>query len=342
MSTIALVCKSCNELFEADSRFASTARYCSNRCKAEGRRIPMPSKSELEHLYITERLSIVSISHMLDVGQTTVKRWISFYEIQVRKTVIPSEEELINLYHVEKKTFKQIGEMFGCTNVNVRHCFAKYGIQSRSSSEAQRVSSGTDNVSDEELKEAYASGMSLQDIYANYKVSPHIVRDILISNDVDIRMGNAGIRNGMYGRTHSQESRDKIRQANYEQFSRPGARERHAEITADQIANGRTGKSYNKLEMKFASILKQSGLEYKMQYRLSKYSYDFYVPSLNTIIEIHGTYWHADPRFYPDRSNLNDTQKRNILNDDLKSKCALDNGYDLLVFWEHDIDMIEV
>src|SRR5690606_7794791 len=55
------------------------------------------------------------------------------------------------------------------------------------------------------------------------------------------------------------------------------------------------------------------------------------------VIEVQGTYWHADPRFY-DEKDLNDIQKSNLKNDQEKYKVYKENGYDVLYVWEYDIE----
>ncbi len=68
------------------------------------------------------------------------------------------------------------------------------------------------------------------------------------------------------------------------------------------------------------------------------YSYDFCRG--NKIIEIHGEYWHADPRKFKKEYYF---KKRNIYaidiweRDERKKQIAIDSGYDVLIVWERDI-----
>jgi very-short-patch-repair endonuclease len=146
-----------------------------------------------------------------------------------------------------------------------------------------------------------------------------------------------GERNGMFGRTHNAQSRQKIREANFIQFSDPAARERHGIITAIQIAEGRTGKTNNKLEQHFTKLLQSLHIKYQQSYRIGRSIYDFYLPDIHTLVECDGTFWHADPRTYPDRTKLSKVQQKNVENDARKNKLAEDKGFQLLRFWEHDI-----
>lgn len=191
------------------------------------------------------------------------------------------------------------------------------------------------------IVEMYKDGMNSTQIAPLFGCSSTVIVRVLRVAKVDLHRGKShpGAKNGMYGRTHTPEVREKIRQANRRQFSSDDARQRHAELTADQIAAGRTGKTNNLLEQKFAAILDRMGIVYQQQYRLSRYSYDFYAPAINALVEVHGTFWHADPRFYQ-ADNLSAIQYRNRANDQRKAECAEQHGYGLLVFWEYDIARI--
>jgi G:T-mismatch repair DNA endonuclease (very short patch repair protein) len=65
--------------------------------------------------------------------------------------------------------------------------------------------------------------------------------------------------------------------------------------------------------------------------------YDVYLPETDNYLEIHGGFWHADERLYPDRTQLRDVQRRNIQNDVFKAQLIADMGKRLYILWEHDI-----
>jgi very-short-patch-repair endonuclease len=64
--------------------------------------------------------------------------------------------------------------------------------------------------------------------------------------------------------------------------------------------------------------------------------YDFYLPDVNLIIEIDGSYFHSDPRLVKEE-NMNPMQKRNKRVDEYKDRWALMHGIPLIRFWEKDI-----
>ncbi len=185
----------------------------------------------------------------------------------------------------------------------------------------------------------YASGMSMQDVGDKHGMSRDTVRNRLIAAGVRPRHRAAhmsGPSNPTRGKGHTPEATAKMRAANLRQFSSAEARERHAILTCRQIAEGRTGKAFNRLEKKVAAILTSEGLEFTQQFRLGRFVYDFHVPATNTLVEAHGTFWHADPRFY-DHSSLSPIQARNVANDARKATQAKREGFALRIIWESDV-----
>jgi len=63
---------------------------------------------------------------------------------------------------------------------------------------------------------------------------------------------------------------------------------------------------------------------------------DFYLPHLNTVVECNGTYWHADPVQYPDRSKINETQREDLKRYERKVRYYRSRGINLIELWERD------
>jgi len=64
--------------------------------------------------------------------------------------------------------------------------------------------------------------------------------------------------------------------------------------------------------------------------------YDFYLPKINTLIEIDGDYFHANPLIYEGKK-LNKMQLRNQRNDKFKDTLAKGSGYKIERIWEYDL-----
>jgi very-short-patch-repair endonuclease len=115
--------------------------------------------------------------------------------------------------------------------------------------------------------------------------------------------------------------------------------EEHKKVMLETLARNRKEilkGNPSKLEYSFASILESLNVEFTHQYHVDGFEYDFYVPSINTLIEIDGDYWHANPIKYTE-DTLNNTQKKNLGLDKLKNQLAESKGYKLIRFWENDI-----
>nr|DAD60151.1 MAG TPA: Endonuclease [Bacteriophage sp.] len=91
------------------------------------------------------------------------------------------------------------------------------------------------------------------------------------------------------------------------------------------------------IEIKMESFLASENVDFIFQYRISHYKVDFFVPSLNLIIETDGDYWHCNPRIYKN-GPINDTQRDSIAKDKRKDEFLKSRGYTILRFWECDIN----
>jgi G:T-mismatch repair DNA endonuclease (very short patch repair protein)/predicted DNA-binding protein YlxM (UPF0122 family) len=303
-----------------------------------------PNKSTLEKHYIEDAIKMSDIAKMYGVPVRRVGKWLSSYGIKnPNKLIRPTKDELHHWYWVDRLTLPRIAERCGCTYANVRQWFLKLNIPIRSNSDAQKLSNGSDKFTKELFQQLYIDeNLSQARVAQRLGISQGSVQDWIVRFDIPVHSkANAGAHNGMYGRTHTDEVKQRLRESVAVQFSKPGAREHHAIKTCEQIKSGKTGKAYNKLETKFAAILDMMGVQYECQYRIGRFLFDFYVPYFNLLIEVHGTFWHADPRRYS-HLELTPIQQRNVSNDARKSERAIRDGFNLIIFWESDIDKIHL
>lgn len=86
-------------------------------------------------------------------------------------------------------------------------------------------------------------------------------------------------------------------------------------------------------------FLDSVGIDYERQLYLKdiKQYCDFFIPSRNTVIEVDGTFWHADPRFYPHGPSY-DVQKLKKEKDIVKDNFLKEKNISILRFWENDIN----
>lgn len=89
-------------------------------------------------------------------------------------------------------------------------------------------------------------------------------------------------------------------------------------------------------EREFKKLLQELQVEFEVQKIIQNKIYDFYIPSLNLLVEIDGDYYHANPETQ-DMENLNGLQKKIVRNDGYKNSLAEGLGYKLVRVWENDL-----
>jgi very-short-patch-repair endonuclease len=119
----------------------------------------------------------------------------------------------------------------------------------------------------------------------------------------------------------------------------------HSELTKNKMSDvaieriiSHDKQHSSQLELDFLYILKELNIEYtRFFYAKSiRAFYDVYIESHNTLIEVDGDFYHCNPIKFPEPKYI--TQKKNLIRDQEKNQWAIDNGYTILRFWEHDIN----
>ena len=94
----------------------------------------------------------------------------------------------------------------------------------------------------------------------------------------------------------------------------------------------RNKRGVSTLEDEFKKLLYELGVQFETQYKLKQYRCDFKIDNL--LIELQGTFWHADSRIYKDPKYT--LQKNAIRRDAAKKKLILKLGYKYAQIWEYD------
>jgi len=105
---------------------------------------------------------------------------------------------------------------------------------------------------------------------------------------------------------------------------------------AHATLKGLNGNCASKLEKRIYELVDDSNVE--QQLFLGKYAYDLYKKETKKIVEINGTYWHADPRVYQDlqQNLIHGTVQQIREKDEQKISYANSKGWDVLIIWELD------
>ena len=83
-----------------------------------------------------------------------------------------------------------------------------------------------------------------------------------------------------------------------------------------------------KLKVEFISQKLFQSKEYGRCY------YDFYIPGINTVVEVDGDYWHGNAKMYP---TLNEQQQKCKIRDQQKELVLKENNVILIRVWESDL-----
>jgi len=120
-------------------------------------------------------------------------------------------------------------------------------------------------------------------------------------------------------------------------------KERLRQATIKYIAHNVNGYHVSALENRVAQELTRFDIPYIRQFPIRNPQTGRYVAVIDFLIddkialEVNGTFWHADPRFYPD-GPIFDTQKRTANRYAVKSAILKSLGLPLIEVWESDLE----
>jgi very-short-patch-repair endonuclease len=92
----------------------------------------------------------------------------------------------------------------------------------------------------------------------------------------------------------------------------------------------------SKLEKLFEDLLVDLNIDFEPQYPVNGYLYDFYIKNKNLLIEVDGDWFHFNKKIHNKITSI--IQENTINNDKIKNHIAKKEGYNLIRFWEDDIN----
>lgn len=166
-----------------------------------------------------------------------------------------------------------------------------------------------------------------------------------LTKDTDSRLAEMG--NRMTGKPVSEKAKEKMRlarknsplKARHTTKHSPETVEKCRLKTAERWANG----SFNKvtsIHLKMREFLSSLDLvePFSEEYQVKYFSMDFAFPEHKIAIECQGTYFHIDPRVYPNGPKTA-MQRRNFGRDKAKRKvCCENEGWIIIEAWETEIN----
>jgi very-short-patch-repair endonuclease len=82
--------------------------------------------------------------------------------------------------------------------------------------------------------------------------------------------------------------------------------------------------------------LQENNIVFEFQYQIGRFVCDFAIPNLKIVIECDGDYWHSNPLIY-NLDSLDNRQIKKLELDKRKDLYLLENGWEILRFYETDI-----
>ena len=146
--------------------------------------------------------------------------------------------------------------------------------------------------------------------------------------------GQIGDDNQFYGKHHSDETKRVLAEhARQYMIDHP---EHVRKMIQKSLEKQRKGFK-SKIETAVQAELDKRGVKAKYSKILHrKYQFDFLIGD-SILLEVQGDYWHANPKFYPDKSKWTQDQIKKVELDERKRKYAEEYGYKIFYIWEDEV-----
>lgn len=102
------------------------------------------------------------------------------------------------------------------------------------------------------------------------------------------------------------------------------------------LENGSISKTNSECQQIVNNLLDELNIKYINEYNCKYYAIDNYLVDYNLMIEVMGTYWHSDPRFY---NEINYEMQNNQISQDKRKNTYIKNNHNIniLYLWEEDV-----
>lgn len=151
------------------------------------------------------------------------------------------------------------------------------------------------------------------------------------------RFYDEGGKAGMLGKTHSQETKEKLRKITRKMWA------------DGKFTYGDGSVMRSKLEKSLFERIKVAHPDAEHSHVLktddNAYVFDIYIPSKHTLIEVNGNYWHFNPKIYVAEhfdKHRNVTAQQIWERDATKLKTATEQGFAVVVVWEDEVKTFDV
>ncbi len=259
-----------------------------------------------------------------------------------------NEVDLRRMYHDEKLTHKQIAAYYGCSVHNIGRLIIKFGLTLSSSDKKGRweawnkgltkeTSEQLAKISEDRMADKnpmfggvpWNKGLTAETNETIRSISERRI-GMKFTDESRAKMSEQAKRlwketpetRGMSGRRHSEESKQKNREA-----------------TISRIRNGEFHKIFSKPHQKVAEYVMEIAIGYEIEAKSGAHRFDLGNIEQRKFIEVHGDYFHRNPDCeYIMKKPINKVQIQNAIYDEIKKMYVKSIRGQLLVLWENDIN----
>jgi len=333
-----------------------------------------PDRELVIQKYVVENKSLKEVGEYFGCSVTTISRYLDRYNIPRRNRYALYKERCHpphNKYDIKKeflleeyvkndKTIDKVAKEYGCAPSVICANLKAFGIKAKPKNSKKFLNL----IKKEELEKRYLDAESYEDLARYFGVSISTITKYLNYYNIPLR-GEFGIFNHRFGKkdpiskerlknqwkdpifrvkaliaprtVEAQAKNTLAKQAFWLSESSLKLREKRAVDGRVYYENhkehfveaGKKGQAscprISSVEIRFCKLLKQLGIDFVHQYKYKLGIADICVEP-NKIIEVYGDYWHNYP-------NGREKDKKQI-------KYLKDNGYEVLVVWEHELQDI--
>lgn len=314
--------------------------------------------------YHGEGLTVWEIGEILGCNGKTVCYWMKKHGIEARKSrsICNDEKWLREQYLGNLFTIRDIARLAGCSEKTVRSQVKRFGLKRAITPHCPAVIAKGREWLQERYKDAE---LPIWKIAKELGVGEATIRNYMLAWGIRIRKrGEKTLRMRKEAAKRSRErwkdkryrervtrairesaSRPEIRKAKSERMkalwgeksiATPEWRKRRSEVMKRNWREGNITlgmiQSPTSIEIKVAEVLDKLGIPHESQYipAGTSFIYDEFIPP-KTLIEIHGDYWHSE-----------EYNPQNVKRDRTKKAWALENRYQHIIIWEHEMKEIDI
>lgn len=170
-------------------------------------------------------------------------------------------------------------------------------------------------------KKAWNMGLT-KDSHESVKAVSRKLTGRTISPETKLKQSESAKKRTIHGHTghkHSEKTKEVLRQH-----------------TLRRIAEGKFPQTDTLPCRLVEQVLKDLQIQYIKEHIVEMWSFDFYLPEHDLLVEVDGDYFHSNPRSYPDGPKTK-TQKLNSYRDYKKNEYCTKHNMNLIRIWEYDI-----